>query len=165
MYNTCFWALVLHGGRSAQEANKELSVRFPPPLSFLQPSLSLPLERALTRRTNEQGTISSQKQELLFSTFGINYNNLPPMFRKGSVLVWEEEEEEEDSPTPPSPPEETVRPPPLSTRSLADDPASTRLRKRAPPPMVVSFATRSLSRRPNRNQERRSARLSWCMRI
>lgn len=27
MYNTCFWSLVLQGGLTAQEANKELSVR------------------------------------------------------------------------------------------------------------------------------------------
>lgn len=26
MYNTCFWALVLEGGLSVQDANKELSV-------------------------------------------------------------------------------------------------------------------------------------------
>lgn len=62
MYNTCFWSLVLKGGLTAQEANKELS-----------------------------GTISNQKQELLWSRFGINYNSLPEMFRKGSILLWEEE--------------------------------------------------------------------------
>lgn len=65
MYNTCFWALVLQGGRTVQEANKELS-----------------------------GTVSSQKQELLFGQFGINYNDLEPMFRKGSILVWQNDEPE-----------------------------------------------------------------------
>ncbi|GAA5914736.1 hypothetical protein JCM6882_002728 [Rhodosporidiobolus microsporus] len=64
MYNTCFWALVLQGGRTEFEANKELS-----------------------------GTVSSQKQELLFTRFGINYNALEPMFRKGSLVIWEDEEE------------------------------------------------------------------------
>lgn len=34
-----------------------------------------------------QGTDSKEKNELLFSRFGINYNNLPPMFKKGSTLV------------------------------------------------------------------------------
>lgn len=29
------------------------------------------------------------KNELLFSEFSINYNNLPPMHRKGTVIVWE----------------------------------------------------------------------------
>jgi hypothetical protein len=38
-----------------------------------------------------QGTLSSQKQEILFSQFGINYNNLEPMYRKGSLVIWEEE--------------------------------------------------------------------------
>jgi tRNA(His) guanylyltransferase len=36
---------------------------------------------------NSQGTDSKDKNELLFSRFGINYNNLPPRFRKGSVIV------------------------------------------------------------------------------
>jgi len=35
------------------------------------------------------GTVSSDKNEILFSQFNINYNNLPQMYRKGSVLVWE----------------------------------------------------------------------------
>jgi tRNA(His) guanylyltransferase len=35
--------------------------------------------------------VSSQKHEILFSQFGINYNALPSRFRKGSVLVREKE--------------------------------------------------------------------------
>ncbi len=35
MYNTCFWALVLQGGRTVQEANKELSVSLSPALTCL----------------------------------------------------------------------------------------------------------------------------------
>ena len=31
--------------------------------------------------------MSSQKQEILFSRFGINYNDLPRQFRKGSTIV------------------------------------------------------------------------------
>jgi tRNA(His) guanylyltransferase len=34
----------------------------------------------------EQGTVSSEKNEILFSQFGINYNNEPEMFKKGSVV-------------------------------------------------------------------------------
>lgn len=33
------------------------------------------------------GTLSGEKNEILFSQFGINYNNEPEMYRKGSVLV------------------------------------------------------------------------------
>lgn len=33
-----------------------------------------------------KGTTSSQKQEILFSKFQINYNALPERFRKGSIL-------------------------------------------------------------------------------
>ena len=36
-----------------------------------------------------QGTVSSDKNEILFSEYNINYNNLPQMYRKGSVLLWE----------------------------------------------------------------------------
>lgn len=36
-----------------------------------------------------QGTESKDKNELLFSRFDINYNNLPAMFRKGSTIVRE----------------------------------------------------------------------------
>ncbi|KAL7338938.1 tRNAHis guanylyltransferase-domain-containing protein [Rhodotorula toruloides] len=69
MYNTVFWALVLQGGRTPVEAEQELS-----------------------------GTISSQKQEILFSQFGINYNNLEPMYRKGSLVIWEEGPPTENAP-------------------------------------------------------------------
>ncbi|RJE18689.1 tRNAHis guanylyltransferase [Aspergillus sclerotialis] len=33
-----------------------------------------------------QGTVSSDKNEILFSRFGINYNNEEEMFKKGSVV-------------------------------------------------------------------------------
>ena len=35
-----------------------------------------------------QGTVSSEKNELLFTEFALNYNSLPAIFRKGSVLTW-----------------------------------------------------------------------------
>jgi tRNA(His) guanylyltransferase len=103
MYNTCFWALVLQGGRTVQEANKDLSVSPP----------TLPKRRVVGRSWRvaanplllpPQGTVSSQKQELLYSQFGINYNNLDPMFRKGSTLVWQDE-----APPPPAEQEGEVR--------------------------------------------------------
>ncbi|WVF67913.1 hypothetical protein IAT40_002675 [Kwoniella sp. CBS 6097] len=57
LYNTSFWALV-KSGQTTAEANKTL-----------------------------QGTDSKDKNEMLFSRFGINYNTLPPMYRKGSICV------------------------------------------------------------------------------
>ena len=33
--------------------------------------------------------MSGDKNEILFSEFNINYNNLPQIYRKGSVLIWE----------------------------------------------------------------------------
>lgn len=58
LYNTVFWKLVLEGGRTNQEADAELC-----------------------------GTFSSDKNEMLFTKFGVNYNNLPEMYRKGTILV------------------------------------------------------------------------------
>ncbi|RAO67878.1 uncharacterized protein BHQ10_003890 [Talaromyces amestolkiae] len=57
LYNTTFWMLVLKGGLSNVEAEKELS-----------------------------GTVSSDKNEILFSRFGINYNNEEEIYKKGSVV-------------------------------------------------------------------------------
>lgn len=59
LYNTTFWALVLKGGVTPDEAETQL-----------------------------QGTVAADKNEILFSKFGINYNNEPEMFKKGSVIKW-----------------------------------------------------------------------------
>lgn len=58
LHNTVFWKLVLECGQTNKEATDELS-----------------------------GTYSSDKNEILFSRFGINYNNLPQMYRKGTILL------------------------------------------------------------------------------
>lgn len=60
LYNTSFWALV------------QLS---DPPLSTTQAHEVL------------SGTYSKDKNEILFSRFGINYGKLPERYKKGSVLV------------------------------------------------------------------------------
>ncbi|TFY62927.1 hypothetical protein EVG20_g6527 [Dentipellis fragilis] len=67
LYNTVFWALVQQGEQSTKDAHEAL-----------------------------RGTVSSQKHEILFNRFGINYNLLPERFRKGSVLVREEVKEDSD---------------------------------------------------------------------
>lgn len=36
-----------------------------------------------------QGTLTADKNEILFSEFNINYNNEPLMYRKGTVLIWQ----------------------------------------------------------------------------
>jgi len=63
LYNTCFWNLV-KSGKTTTQAEQEL-----------------------------KGTLSDYKNELLFSTFGINYNFEPPMFKKGSVIYKKDVEE------------------------------------------------------------------------
>lgn len=58
LYNTAFWALVQQGGMSTSEAHQKLN-----------------------------GTVSADKNEILHSQFGINYNSVDARFRKGSVVV------------------------------------------------------------------------------
>ncbi|KAJ3003340.1 UNVERIFIED_CONTAM: tRNA-histidine guanylyltransferase 1-like [Siphonaria sp. JEL0065] len=60
LYNTTFWALVQD-----------------------------PSDPQTTTQAQEilKDTTSASKNEILFKRFGINYNTLPEMFRKGSVLV------------------------------------------------------------------------------
>ncbi|EGN99480.1 hypothetical protein SERLA73DRAFT_182441 [Serpula lacrymans var. lacrymans S7.3] len=61
LYNTVFWALVQQGAQTTTEAHATL-----------------------------RGTLSKAKHEILFSRFRINYNEIFPRFRKGSVIVWEQ---------------------------------------------------------------------------
>ncbi|XP_046437172.1 probable tRNA(His) guanylyltransferase isoform X2 [Daphnia pulex] len=58
LYNTTFWALILKAGLTAVEAEQKL-----------------------------KGTLSGDKNEILFSQFSINYNKEPEMLRKGTILV------------------------------------------------------------------------------
>jgi len=58
LYNTCFWNLVLKKGLSNADAEKHL-----------------------------RGTLAAEKNEILFQEFEINYNHLPAMYRKGTILL------------------------------------------------------------------------------
>ncbi|XP_057321367.1 probable tRNA(His) guanylyltransferase [Microplitis mediator] len=58
LYNTCFWNLVQKKNMTPAQAQEAL-----------------------------KGTVSSDKNELLFHSFNINYNNEPEIFRKGSTLI------------------------------------------------------------------------------
>ncbi|KAI0833395.1 tRNAHis guanylyltransferase [Trametes gibbosa] len=84
LYNTVFWSLVLKGGQTTTEAHATL-----------------------------RGTVSSTKHEILFSRFGINYNELPARLRKGSVMVRTEipddhEKDRAEVPIDPSPSDSAV---------------------------------------------------------
>lgn len=57
LYNTVFWALVLKGGMTGTQAEEEL-----------------------------KGTVSADKNEILWSRFGINYNYEAEIFKKGTVV-------------------------------------------------------------------------------
>lgn len=58
LFNTTFWSLIQKGGKSNKEAEEKL-----------------------------KGTLAKDKNEILFSDFGINYNNEPEQFRKGTTLL------------------------------------------------------------------------------
>lgn len=58
LYNTIFWALVKRGGMSPVDAELKL-----------------------------KGTLAADKNEMLFTQFGINYNDEAPIFRKGSTII------------------------------------------------------------------------------
>jgi tRNA(His) guanylyltransferase len=60
LYNTTFWALVQQGGMSQTAAEEFL-----------------------------KGTVAADKNEILWSRFGLNYNNELEMFKKGSVVLRE----------------------------------------------------------------------------
>ncbi|PKA52168.1 tRNA(His) guanylyltransferase 2 [Apostasia shenzhenica] len=62
-YNTCFWMLV-KSGKTEKEAQELL-----------------------------KGTLAKDKNELLFQQFGINYDKLPDMFKKGSCVYRESAKE------------------------------------------------------------------------
>lgn len=63
LYNTSFWGLIQKCGMTPQEAEAALA-----------------------------GTLASDKNEILYAKCGINYNNEPEMFKKGTVLVREYDE-------------------------------------------------------------------------
>lgn len=58
LYNTVFWQLILKCGLSAEQSEERL-----------------------------RGTLSSDKNEILFSECGINYNDEPEMFKKGTLIT------------------------------------------------------------------------------
>ncbi|XP_041370669.1 probable tRNA(His) guanylyltransferase isoform X2 [Gigantopelta aegis] len=64
LYNTCFWKLVQERGLTPVQSQERL-----------------------------KGTLSSDKNELLYSDFNINYNNLPELYRKGTVLIVNQNDE------------------------------------------------------------------------
>jgi len=66
-YNTPFWCLV-KSGKTPKEAQLVL-----------------------------KGTSSADKNELMFSQFNINYNDLPQIFRKGTVIVRNDKKDESKS--------------------------------------------------------------------
>ncbi|MES1913931.1 MAG: hypothetical protein MHM6MM_006074 [Cercozoa sp. M6MM] len=64
-YNSAFWLLVQKGGLSAREAEQRLC-----------------------------GTVTQDKNEIMFE-LGLNYNDVPAVFRRGSTLLWTRKQQEQ----------------------------------------------------------------------
>ncbi|KAJ5162567.1 uncharacterized protein N7500_004397 [Penicillium coprophilum] len=90
LYNTTFWTMVLQGGMSNTDAEQEL-----------------------------KGTVSADKNEILFKRFGINYNNELEIYKKGTVLYRQYELEEPNSTKSPAD-EESPMVEPKQSRSQQD---------------------------------------------
>ncbi|KAJ2790475.1 tRNA-histidine guanylyltransferase 1-like [Coemansia guatemalensis] len=85
MYNTCFWMLVQKGGMTEKEAEKRLKVS-------KRATQKDPGASHVRRRAGaDGGTLSRDKNELLFSEYGINYNAIEDIFKKGSVVIRDRE--------------------------------------------------------------------------
>ena len=79
LYNTTFWALIQIGGLDAKGAEKELAVS----LLILCLFCMAMLDQA---NAKSKGSLSADKNEILFSRFKTNYNTEPEIYKKGSVV-------------------------------------------------------------------------------
>ncbi|KAL4806507.1 Thg1 C terminal domain-containing protein [Aspergillus unguis] len=99
LYNTTFWMMVLRGGMSNTEAENEL-----------------------------KGTVSSDKNEILFKRFGINYNNEEEIYKKGSVVFRQYQLEEAKKNTSQDGDEDDM---PVSETSKTQQEKNRKLRRKA----------------------------------
>ncbi|KAJ5535227.1 hypothetical protein N7527_001481 [Penicillium freii] len=99
LYNTTFWTMVLQGGMSNTDAEQEL-----------------------------KGTVSADKNEILFKRFGINYNNELEIYKKGTVLYRQYELEE---PKPAKSPADEESPVAESQQSRSQQDKIRKLRRKA----------------------------------
>jgi tRNA(His) guanylyltransferase len=77
----------------------------------------------------EQGTVSSDKNEILFSRFGINYNNEDEIYKKGSVVY--RQYQLEDQPPPPPPTQAPESQAPTTELSKTQQEKMRKLRRKA----------------------------------
>ncbi|KAJ5294856.1 hypothetical protein N7508_009677 [Penicillium antarcticum] len=99
LYNTTFWTMVLQGGMNNTDAELEL-----------------------------KGTVSADKNEILFGRFGINYNNEEEIYKKGSVVYRKFELEE---PTSTQSPVDNDTPLTVQTQSRSQQDKIKKLRRKA----------------------------------
>lgn len=76
----------------------------------------------------EQGTVSSDKNEILFSRFGINYNNEDEIYKKGSVVYRQYQLEDQPPPPPTQAPESQA---PTTELSKTQQEKMRKLRRKA----------------------------------
>lgn len=88
LYNTTFHALIgeyqvmkLVGNSGEETLNHEVSKL----RAYENPDLKILTPQEAEKRLC--GTLSADKNELLFSTYGVNYNNELEQFKKGTVII------------------------------------------------------------------------------
>lgn len=88
LYNTCFWNLVLKGNLTPAQVSVILNILCKRFYFMINTRESIvPLCSLFQAEEKLKGTLASHKNELLFQEFGINYNNEPALFRKGTTLI------------------------------------------------------------------------------
>lgn len=87
LYNSTFHALT---GDFVSHSVCEDKVTVQPLPVYSDPSFKALSPQQATRRLS--GSVSSHKHEILFSEFGINYNNELEQFKKGSVIILSEDQ-------------------------------------------------------------------------
>lgn len=83
LYNSTFHALTGHFVRHVEHEAGETVTQ--PLAAYSDPDFEPMSPQQATQRL--EGTVSSDKNEILFSQFGVNYNNELQQFRKGSVIL------------------------------------------------------------------------------
>jgi tRNA(His) guanylyltransferase len=96
LYNVTFWALVQKGGLTNNQAEQKLvccvclsACEWNCLPIFMRKNKLFIIATHTHTHTYQVGSFSKDKNEILFQQFGVNYNELPEVHKKGTVLTFE----------------------------------------------------------------------------
>ena len=93
-YNTCYWLLYREEEEKEKEKEKEDRDGGKQEASREEEASGVDVEIRSRVQGMLKGTLTCDKNEVMFQR-GINYNDLPAMWRRGSTVVWEQAERAE----------------------------------------------------------------------